>query len=96
MSDERVLIEELQHNATASGNQILERRLADVSIWFYRNHKELASDNLAARQRFLEKGFWCLLEINALTLERLRKTTGSKGLWLPTGLVSEGDVKHYG
>ena len=95
MSNEHVLIEELMHNANASGNQVLERRLADVSVWFYKNHKQLETDNLAARQRFLEKGFWCLLEINALTLERIRKMGASSGLWLPKGLMMQGDVKNF-
>lgn len=95
MATEQTLIEELMHNAQVSGNQVLERRLADVSVWFYKNHKGLDTDNLAARQRFLEKGFWCLLEINALTLERMRKMGASSGLWLPKGLMMEGDVMKF-
>lgn len=90
---ERVLIEELMHNARASGQQPLERRLADVAVWFYNNRDRLARDNLAARQDFLEKAFWIQLEINALLLERLRKQSGSDALWLPSGMLMDGTRK---
>ena len=86
---ERVLIEELLHNANVSGQQPLERRMADVAVWFYQNRDGIARDNLAARQAFLEKAFWIQLEINALLLERLRKETGSDCLWLPKGMISD-------
>jgi hypothetical protein len=85
------LIEELVHNATASGNRTLERRLSDLAVWFYRNKSRIPLDNLASRQAFLQKGFWIMLEINALLLERLREVEasgrGSKSpLWLPKGM----------
>lgn len=85
---ERALIDELMHNATMSGNQMLERRMADLAVWFYQNRERISVDNLAAKQAFLEKGFWTLLEINAMLLQRLREKTGSKDLWVPSGMVS--------
>ena len=85
----RVLIEELMHNANVSGQQPLERRLADTAVWFYSNKDSIARDNLAARQAFLEKAFWVQLELIAMLLDRMRKSTGSEYLWLPKGMLHE-------
>lgn len=95
MSTETTLIQELMHNANVSGQNPLERRLADTAVWFYSNKDRIARDNLAARQAFLEKAFWIQLEINALLLERLRKVGGSEGLWLPSGMLMNGDVHEF-
>lgn len=89
MSSPEKLIEELYYNANASGHQPLEQRMADITLWFHKNYKEIPRDNLASRQAFLEKAFWIQLEINALLLERLRKQTGSSHLWIPRGMRLE-------
>jgi hypothetical protein len=90
VSNAEVLIRELEYNATASGNRPLERRLADVAIWFHRNKNRIPLDNLAARQAFLQKGFETLLEVDALLLERLHEAEaarkGRSSLWLPRGM----------
>ncbi len=83
---ERQLIEELAHNAKLANGKPLETRLADTALWFHMNKDRIPKENLLKRQEFMEIGFWCLLEINALLLERLRTTTGSKALFLPSGL----------
>jgi hypothetical protein len=83
---EQKLIEELHHNLRISGGKPLEQRLADTALWFHMNKTRIPVDNLVKRQEFLEIGFWCLLEINALLLERIRSSTGSKALFLPNGL----------
>jgi len=96
MSNESVLIDELHHNARASGNQVLERRLADLSVWYHMNKTRIARDNLAARQAFLEKALWIQIEMNALLLERIRKLNAKSGLWLPNGMLIDGqDVKQF-
>lgn len=88
------LIRDLQANARHSGNQILERRLADLALWFNYHKGEVSLDNLAARVNFLEKTLWVQLEINALLLERLRKREGvGSKLYLPTGMT-DGE-RHY-
>ena len=96
---EEVLIEELMHNAQASGNRTLERRMADLTIWFYKNRDRISRDNLAGRQAFLEKAFWTLLEVNAMLLERNHELEamkrGQSVLWLPRGMKVNGD-QHYG
>ncbi len=89
------LVEGLLHNAAASGNQTLERRLADTAVWFYKNIDHIPLDNLAARQMFLQKSFWILLEIQALLLERLREEKATK-LWLPKGVTMAGDARSFG
>jgi hypothetical protein len=83
------LIEDLLYNATMSGNRTLERRLADLSIWFYRNKNSIPLDNLASRQAFLQKAFWISLEVIALLLERIHELESAKRsekLWLPRGM----------
>lgn len=89
-----VLIQELMHNSRASGGKPLERQLTDLTIWFYKNRDNIPRDNLAARQAFLEKAFWIMLEVIALGVERqhdleaLKK--GRSKLWLPNGMKANG------
>jgi hypothetical protein len=93
------LINELMHNANASGNKPLEQRLADTTVWFYKNKDRIPRDNLAGRQAFLEKAFWIALEINALLLERVHELEGMKpgaSLWMPRGVTVNGDVRKFG
>ena len=88
------LVRDLQANARHSGNQLLERRLADLALWFNYHKGEVSLDNLASRVDFLERTLWVQLEINALLLERLRKREGGAAkLYLPTGM-SDGE-RHY-
>jgi len=96
MTTPRELVEGLQHNATASGNQQLEQRLADTALWFHENKDRIPRDDLRKREDFLEKGFWCLLEINVLLLQRLREERGSKMLYLPAGISARGDMRKFG
>lgn len=94
---EKQLIDTLMHNAQASGNKTLERRLADLTVWFYHNKDRIPRDNLAGRQAFLEKAYWISLEVNALLLERILDMENSKGgspLWLPRGMTIEGDLRN--
>jgi len=97
---EEVLINELLHNAQASGGRALERRLADLTIWHYKNKGSIPRDNLAARQAFLEKSFWIQIEVIALLLERNHELEAAKrgmsNLWLPRGLDYQGDLKKFG
>ncbi len=97
MSHESVLIDELVHNVEASGNRMLERRLADLAVWYYQNKDRISRDNLAGRQAFLEKAFWIMIEVHALTLSRIHKIEGrNSSLWLPREIVSSGDVRRFG
>lgn len=97
-ADAERLIEELNHNANASGNKLLERRLADLTVWHYKNKKGIPLDNLAARQAFLEKAFWIALEVNALLLERVHELEAKRGggLWIPKGVQMNGDARKFG
>jgi hypothetical protein len=92
----RELVEGLQHNARVADGHPLEQRLADTALWFSANVGSIPIDNLAAKQAFLEKGFWCMLEISALLLERLRNERASKALYIPNGMNYVGDLKRYG
>lgn len=90
---ERQLIKELMHNATVAGGKPLEQRLADTALWFHMNKTRIPPENLKKRADFYETTVWCLLEINALLLERIRETTGSKTLFLPSGLRHQNGVE---
>jgi len=94
------LIEELIHNSNASGQRMLERRLSEVAVWYYKNIGGIPRDNLAAKQAFLEKAFWIMLEVNAMLVERLHDLegtkTGAKHLWLPRGVKVNGDLRELG
>jgi hypothetical protein len=92
----RVLIEGLLHNAGMANGHPLEQRMADTALWFSSNVDMIPRDNLASRQAFLEKGFWCMLEISALLLERQREERGNKALYIPRGLDYQGDLKRLG
>lgn len=95
MSNDR-LINELMHNAQVS-NKILEQRLADTAAWFFANKDRIPLDNLASKQKFLEKTCWLLIEICALQAERLHEIEGGRTqLWLPRGMQVTGDIKKFG
>lgn len=96
MPTERELVEGLLHNAKVAQGHPLEQRLADTALWFHANVKHIPRDNLASRQAFLEKGFWCLLEVSALLLERLREERASKMLWIPNGMNVTGEMDRFG
>lgn len=92
----RQLINELCHNASVA-DKLLEQRLADTAAWFFSRKDDLARDNLASRQDFLEKACWLLIEICALQTDRIHKLEGGKGqLWLPRGMEMRGDVRKFG
>ena len=77
------------------GNRPLEQRLADLTVWFYRNRKSVSPDNLHLRMKLCEDAFWIMLEVIALTMDRLQELEHrgkSKNLWLPNGIKVEGDL----
>lgn len=92
------LIEELMHNAQASGGRPLERRLADLTVWFFKNKSTIDQLNLSARQTFLDKAMWVLIETLALTCERIHELEAAKGksLWTVRGLSVNGDIRKFG
>lgn len=92
-------IEELQHNVNASGNRPAERRLADLTLWFYKNFESFASNNVEGQVAFLKKAMWIQLEMNALLLERLHEmemASKPKHLWTPRGINVEGNIREFG
>jgi len=93
--DPEVLIKALIRNAQAMGNRPLEQRLADLTVWFYRNRKAVAPENLHLRQKLTEDALWIMLEVIALTMDRLQEVEHkgkSERLWLPNGIKVEGDL----
>lgn len=93
MAAEAKLIDTLLEIAADSGNRIMERRMADLSVWYYRNRGGLARDNLAGRQDFTEKAIWILIELIALQQDRIHELEArgkSKSLYLPSGVTLNG------
>lgn len=92
------LIEELMYNAKVSGNRVAERRLADLTVWFYKEMAGFAPENMVGRQKFLEKAMWILIEQMALLMERIHELESAKAkhLWTPTGMNIQGDVRRFG
>jgi hypothetical protein len=93
--DPEVLINALIGNAQANGNRPLEQRLADLTVWFYRNRKFIDVNNIHKRMKLFEDGFWILLEVNALLMDRVQEIENqrkSASLWLPRGMKIEGDL----
>lgn len=90
------LLEELEFNARASNNRPLERRLADLTIWYYQNRNRIPPDNLAARYALADKALWIVLEILALVTERLHESEATSGLWRPKSVQVNGDVRKFG
>lgn len=98
MSSPDQFIDELMHNAQVSG-RTLERRLADLTVWFYKNRGDVPRDNLAARQALLEKAMWISLEVGALLAERIHELEGQRAgahLWTPKGVAVNGDLRKFG
>jgi hypothetical protein len=93
MSTPAQLCEELNQNATISGQRELERRLADLAIWHYSQKNFISEGNIPKRMEFLEKSFWVQLEVIALLLERVHGLEGSKSLWVPNGMDIRGDLR---
>jgi hypothetical protein len=96
--DPEVLIRSLISNAQAMGNRPLEQRLADLTVWFYRNRKGISPENLHLRQKLSEDTLWIMLEVIALTMDRLQELEHerkSKNLFLPRGIKVEGDLVTY-
>lgn len=95
---DRHLIEQLEYNAQM-GEKPLERRIADLCVWFFSHKDDIPRDNLASRQLFLEKAVWVLIEIAALQAERLHELEGNRpgsSLFLPKGVTMNGDAKEFG
>lgn len=82
----RQLVEDLKYNAGVAGGKKLETLLADTALWFYMNKDRIPKENIAKRCEFMETALWCSLELNALLLERIREQTGSRTLFLPSGM----------
>lgn len=95
----RRIMEKLEHNVTASGGQQLERRVSDLTLWFYKNKDSIPPEDLQKRVDFLEKSIWILIEISALQADRIHELedrSKSKVLFLPKGMRVEGSVREYG
>lgn len=93
------LMERLENNASDMGNPLLERRLADLAIWYFQNRNRIGRDDIPRRQDFLEKAFWVQMEVIALMAERIQELEGKKmgsELWLPKGVRINGDLRKNG
>ena len=93
-SDPQVLVRELLENASISGQQPLERRLAELTLWYYKNKTRISPDNLPVKVAFIEKAFWIGLEVMALSVERMHNMKGGSRLWIPNGIRVDGKQQY--
>lgn len=74
-----------------------EKRLTEWAVWFHQNKPRLPVHDLRKRIEFLEKSIDGLLECLAIAAEDIRTLEGrgkSPTLWLPSGMLQNGDVRH--
>lgn len=94
------LVAELESIKTDALNP-LEQRLIDTAVWFHKNKDRMPGENLPKRLDFLFLVLDTVLEILALTVDRMQQVEGrgkSESLWLPNGITyedDEGNVKHF-
>jgi len=92
-----IVLEELENISRSAGHRMLERRLADLAIWFHNNKTRIDPQDLLRRQAFMEKALWTMVEVQALLLERIQELEQAKKgvsrLWLPAGMKVNGDTK---
>jgi hypothetical protein len=74
-----------------------ERRLIDTAVWFHKNKDSIPRDDLTKRLDFMEKTFDIVIELMALSLDRVQQVErGSSQLFLPKGMSMKGNLKHFG
>jgi hypothetical protein len=96
MAYEETLIKQLEDVAGRT-DLPLERRLVDTAVWFHKNKGRIPAENLGKRVDFMEKTLDIMLELVALSIERIHKTEGRhSALYLPSGMSMRGDLKKFG
>ena len=92
------LINKLEH--LSEDNELpLERRLINTAVWFHRNKDRIPPEALDKKIEFMEKSMDIMIELFALTVERMQKVEShgtSASLWLPNGISMKGDIRGFG
>ena len=71
-----------------------EKRLMETALWFHKNKDRMPSDDLRKRLDFMELVMDHLMEMMAMSLQRMQEAEGraySSNLWLPNGMKIGGD-----
>jgi len=71
-----------------------EKRLMETALWFHKNKDHIPREAVDKRCDFLEKTLDCVLEMLAMSLQRMQEAEGrasSSSLWLPNGMKIGGD-----
>lgn len=89
MRDVAQLIDRLEQNAkNAEGD--FSRRLADFTVWYFKNLQRIPEHNLKARVTFQEDAIWILIEIIAMQREDFEKLSTGRSVFsqllLPSGI----------
>lgn len=97
MADLNDLLKEVDEISTRT-HLPYERRLCDTAVWFIKNKDRVPKEDVHKRLEFLEKGFLCMLELFAMSLDRQQQVENRPGssLWLPNGLNARGDMTRFG
>jgi hypothetical protein len=75
-----------------------EKRLIQTAVWFHRNKDRIPRENVPQRLDFLEKTMDIMLELMALSLDRMQNVENrrkSSILWTARGMDVHGDVTKF-
>jgi len=91
------VVEELEKLSLENAGP-LERRLAEVGLWFHMTKDTIPQNAVEKRQDFLELAVDNMIELMAIQVQRQQRVEGHKStsLWLPNGIVDKDTGKKYG
>ena len=75
-----------------------EQRLIQTAVWYHRNKDRIPRENVPQRLDFLEKTMDIILELMALSLDRMQQVENRKKssiLWTASGLNASGDMTKF-
>ena len=92
------ILSEIEQRAGDQGLP-LERMLIDVAVWYFKNQPRIGKDDVHKRLAFLERCLECMMDANALMVDRLHSAEGRKsagnGVLIPRLQIS-GDLTRLG
>ena len=71
------ILSEIEQRAGDQGLP-LERMLIDVAVWYFKSQPRIGKDDVHKRLAFLERCLECMMDINALLVDRLHAAEGRK------------------
>jgi hypothetical protein len=96
---EDTLIKQIEEIASRT-DLPFEKRLMDTAVWFHKNKDQVPREDLPKRLDFMEKTLDIMLELVAMSLERMQEAEksplASSSLYLPNGITMTGSARKFG